>query len=112
MENCDIITIHIPMSKKNFRFISEDKLKLLKKDSIFINTSRGDVIDENHLLKILKQKGIRFAGLDVFSHEPDINKEFAELDNVLLTNHIAGKTIESRRKISDNIFNQIKNIFR
>jgi D-3-phosphoglycerate dehydrogenase len=110
LKNCDIITIHIPMSKKNFRFISEDKMKLIGKESILINTSRGDVIDEKYLLKILKQKKIRFAGLDVFSHEPDINKEFAELDNVLLTNHIAGKTIESKRKISDNIFNQIKNI--
>ena len=111
LRNCEMVSIHIPMSKKNFRFISEEKLRLLNKDSILINTSRGDVIDEKYLLKILKQKKIRFAGLDVFSNEPDINKDFASLDNVILTNHIAGKTIQSRRKISDNIFRQIKNLF-
>lgn len=111
MENCDIVTIHIPMNKNNFRFISEDKLKMLGKDSILINTSRGDVIDEKYLLKILKQKKIRFAGLDVFSHEPGIDKGFALLDNVILTNHIAGKTIQSRRNVSENIFRQIKNLF-
>jgi len=111
LKNCEMVTIHIPMSKKNFHFISVKKLTMLNKDSILINTSRGDVLDEKSLLKILKQKKIRFAGLDVFSNEPDINKEFALLDNVILTNHIAGKTIQSRRKISDNIFNQIKNLF-
>lgn len=111
MENCDIVTIHIPMNKNNFRFISEDKLKMLDKDSILINTSRGDVIDEKYLLKILKQKSIKFAGLDVFTNEPEINKDFALLDNVILTNHIAGKTIQSRRNVSENIFRQIKNLF-
>lgn len=108
MENCDIVTVHIPMNRDNFHFISGDKLRLLDKNSVFINTSRGDVIDEKYLLKLLKQKKIRFAGLDVFSHEPDIDRSFALLDNVILTNHIAGKTVQSRRNVSENIFTQIK----
>lgn len=110
LRNCEIVTIHIPMSKKNFHFLSGEKLKLLRKDSILINTSRGDIIDEKYLIKILKHKKIRFAGLDVFSNEPEVNREFALLDNVLLTNHIAGKTAESRKNISRNIFLQIKKI--
>ncbi len=108
MENCDIVTVHIPMNRDNFHFISGDKLCLMNKNSIFINTSRGDVIDEKYLLKLLKQKKIRFAGLDVFSHEPGIDKGFALLDNAVLTNHIAGKTIQSKRNVSENIFTQIK----
>lgn len=110
LKNCDIVSIHIPL-ENNFHFISKEKLNLINKDSVLINTSRGDVIDEKHLLKMLKGKRIKSAGIDVFSHEPDIDKDFASLDNVILTNHIAGKTIQSRRKISDNVFRQIKNLF-
>ncbi|MFZ1320801.1 MAG: NAD(P)-dependent oxidoreductase [Ignavibacteria bacterium] len=103
----DIVTIHIPMSKKNHNFISESKLNLLKTDCVLINTSRGGVIDEDHLLWMMKNKKIRFAGLDVFRNEPSINKGFTGLDNVLLTNHIAGKTVESRQRISEFIFSKI-----
>lgn len=109
-KNCDIVTVHIPLTKKNLKFISKEKLDMMKNNSVFINTSRGDVVDELHLIKLLKSKKIKFAGLDVFSNEPFINKALTGLDNVILTNHIAGKTIQSRRKISENIFDQIKNL--
>ena len=108
LKNCDIISIHIPLNKKNFNFISKEKLKILNENSILINTSRGDIVDEKYLLKILEQKKIKYAGLDVFKQEPNIDRRFASIDNVILTNHIAGKTKESRMKISENIFNQIK----
>lgn len=107
LKNCDVVSVHIPLNKKNFKFISEEKLKLLKRNSVFLNTSRGDVVDEKYLFKALKNKKIKFAGLDVFSNEPNVFRGFASLDNVLLTNHIAGKTTESRRKISDSIFKSI-----
>jgi phosphoglycerate dehydrogenase-like enzyme len=98
--NCDIITIHIPLDKKNVNFISKEKLSILKRDSIFINTSRGELVDEKYLIKTLEQKRIGFAGIDVFKDEPNINSLFFKLDNVILTNHIAGKTIESKQKIA------------
>lgn len=110
-KNCNFITIHIPLNKKNFQFISKERLKLLNKNSVIINTSRGDVIDEKYLLKLLTEKKIKYAGLDVFSEEPDINKSILKLDNAVLTNHIAGKTIESRRRISESVFEKIDKIF-
>lgn len=109
-KNCDIVTIHIPLNKDNYKFISKEKLNILNSDSVFINTSRGDVVDEKHLLSLLKNNKIKFAGLDVFNNEPFVDKTFRGLDNTVLTNHIAGKTLQSRRKISENIFNQIKNL--
>ncbi len=112
LRNNDIISVHIPLNKKNYKFISEEKLKLLNKKSVLINTSRGDVIDEKYLFEMLKKRKIRFEGLDVFSNEPNVFGGFAGLDNVLLTNHIAGKTIESRMKISNNIFKSINNIYK
>ena len=110
LKNSDIISIHIPMNKKNDNFISKENFDLLKKDSVFINTSRGSVIEEKYLLNLLKNRKIKFAGLDVFQNEPLINRDFAKLDNVILTNHIAGKTIQSRRKVAENIFEQLLEI--
>ena len=107
LENSDIITIHIPLNKKNFHFIGKKKLEKLSENAVFINTSRGNVVDEAELIKLLKSGKIRFAGLDVFENEPYINKELLKLSNVLLTNHIAGKTIESKVRISNDIFKQI-----
>jgi phosphoglycerate dehydrogenase-like enzyme len=84
---------------------------LLQKDSILINTSRGKILDENYLIKLLEKKKIKFAGLDVFNNEPHISKRFFGLENVILTNHIAGKTIESKSKIAEEIILKIKNFY-
>lgn len=111
LKNCDIITLHIPLNKKNYKFLSEEKIKLIGSNAVFVNTSRGDVVDEEKLYKALKNKKIKYAGLDVFCNEPNVFRGFAGLENVLLTNHIAGKTAESRKRISLNIFANIKNTF-
>jgi len=107
--NSDIVTVHIPLNKFNENFFSKKKLELLKKNSVLINTSRGKIIEEKYLLKMLKEKKIFFAGLDVFENEPGINKRFFSFDNVVLTNHIAGKTVESKQYIIEEILLQIKN---
>ncbi|MBC8484698.1 MAG: hypothetical protein H8D45_01490 [Bacteroidetes bacterium] len=111
LKHCDIIALHIPIDKKNYNFISKDKLDLISEKSIFINTSRGRIINEKHLTRLLKRKRIAFAGLDVFYNEPDINKEFFKLENVILTNHSAGKTIESRNRIAKDILMQVRNFY-
>jgi len=111
LRHSDIITLHIPLDKKNYNFISKEKLNLINPESVLINTSRGRILDEKHLIKLLRQKKIAFAGLDVFHNEPDINKDFFKLDNVILTNHIAGKTQESIEKIAKDVFEQVKYFF-
>ena len=84
-------------------FLSKEKLSILKKDSILVNTSRGGIIDEDFLIKQLGKKAIRFACLDVFKNEPNVNPAFFEMDNVILSNHIAGKTMESKKRIADEV---------
>lgn len=111
LKNSDILTIHIPLTKKNYKYFSASKLSQLKKTAILINTSRGEVLDENYLIDMLKEKRLAYACLDVFCNEPEINPEFFSLKNVTLTNHIAGKTPESEIKISKELFFLIKNFY-
>lgn len=111
LKNADIVTVHIPLDANNKNFISRDKLKLIDENAVVINTSRGGVIDEKCLLKMLQNRKIYYAGLDVFKNEPVVNKEFSKLDNAILTNHIAGKTKDSSKYISKDIFMQVKKHF-
>jgi len=112
LKNCDIITIHIPMNKNNFHLFSYEKLNMLNKNTVLINTSRGGVIDEAALLRKLKRNDLRCVCLDVFESEPSPNKEFFKLSNVILTNHIAGKTEESAVKMPAELFKKIKNCYK
>ena len=107
LKSSDIITVHIPGIQKNENFINKKKISLLKKDSLFVNTSRGTVVNEDDLIEILRAEKIRGAALDVFKNEPFIDERFLKLKNVLLTNHIAGKTIESALKMSVEIYQKV-----
>ena len=106
----DIISLHIPLSKETKNLIDEKKLRLIKNSSVIINTSRGGIIHENSLAKLLKENKIGGAALDVFNEEP-INKEnakkFEGLDNLILTPHIGGVTKESNERVSKMIAKKI-----
>jgi glyoxylate reductase len=102
VELCDLlkesnfISLHVPLTEKTHHLIGENELKMMKKTSILINTSRGPIIDEKALVKALKEKWIFGAGLDVYEHEPEINEELKKIDNVVLQPHSASATISSR----------------
>ena len=106
----DIISLHIPLSKETKNLIDEQKLRLIKNSAVIINTSRGGIIDENSLAKLLKENKIGGAALDVFIKEP-INKvnakKFEGLDNIILTPHIGGVTKESNERVSKMIAKKI-----
>lgn len=101
MKSSDIISLHIPLNNKTKTLINSDYLNLMKKTAIFINTARGEVIDENHLISLLKKKKIFAAGFDVYKNEPDINPELVKLDNVVLLPHIGSATVEARSAMAE-----------
>jgi D-3-phosphoglycerate dehydrogenase len=111
LKNCEIITVHIPLSKKNFHFIDKAKFDCMNSDMVFINTSRGSVIDEKELIGKLKRNELRYVCLDVFENEPSLNKEFFKFSNTTLTNHIAGKTQESAVNMAKEVFLKIKKYY-
>lgn len=100
LEKSDFISLHIPLTEKTRGLIDKDKLKLLKKTAVVINTARGEVIDEKELIKMLKAKRIFAAGFDVYEGEPDVNKDLLKLENVFLLPHLGSATFDARNKMA------------
>lgn len=96
LKQADIISLHVPLLPTTEHLINEEKLQMMKKSAILINTSRGPVVDENALVKALQNKWIAGAGLDVYEHEPKLADGLADLDNVVLTPHIASARQSAR----------------
>ena len=105
-KNVDILSIHVPHEQKTENLINDKVLSCMKSNSFLINTSRGEVVDWNAVLKHLKNKKLRGVAMDVFDGEfkEDFKKNFKEHpflnyakknSNVILTPHIGGSTIES-----------------
>ena len=96
----DIVSIHLVLSETTRHLITADELALLKPTAIFINTSRGPVVDEQALVKVLQEKKIAGAGLDVFDVEPlPLDHPLRELQNVTLTPH-TGYVSDDNYKVS------------
>ena len=100
LKKSDFISVHVPLTDETYHLISEGELKIMKKNSVLINTSRGPVIDEKALVKALKEKWIFGAGLDVYEHEPKVDDELKKLDNVIIQPHSASATFETRSKMA------------
>jgi phosphoglycerate dehydrogenase-like enzyme len=82
---------------------------LIKKGAVLINTSRGDVINENELIRNLKSGKISFAGLDVYSERLMKNSSMKKMKNIILTPHIGAQTIEAKERIGKAIIEKVKN---
>ena len=104
----DIISIHCPYTPETFHLLSKKRLLRLKKNSIIINTSRGEIIDETELARLLIKQKIAGAGLDVFEHEPQITQELLDAKNVVLLPHISSATKESRISMGDRVITNIE----
>lgn len=103
----DIITIHVPLLPSTAKMFNAETFKKMKKTVILINTSRGGVIDQSALYNALKSGEIGGAGLDVFEMEPPGEDPLFELNNVVVTPHIAGQTQEAQEAIGEIIAQQI-----
>ena len=73
--NSDIISVHLPLNDRTFHYLNKERLNQLKENSILVNTSRGEIIDERELIKLLKSRKKISVGLDVFENEPNLNPE-------------------------------------
>lgn len=95
------ISLHVSLLDSTRHLLSKEKLELIGEDAYLINTARGAVVDEAALVELLRDKKIKGAALDVYEHEPELAPGLAELENVILTPHIASATIEARELMSE-----------
>jgi len=96
VKNSDILSLHLPYSEDVYHLFDKKTFDMMKKDAIFINVSRGLLMDESALSFKLKNKELFGAGLDVYEFEPEVTKELLQFDNVVLTPHIGSATYETR----------------
>jgi glyoxylate reductase len=104
----DVISVNCPHTPATYHLLSARRLKLLRPEAIIVNTSRGEVIDEAAMARMLRNREIAGAGLDVFEHEPAINPRLRELANVVLLPHMGSATIEGRIDMGEKVIINIK----
>ncbi len=105
----DILSIHVPYSKKTHELVNLTLMKKMKKQSYLINTSRGKIIKEHDLVVALRRKIIAGAALDVFSHEPIGKKHpLTKMKNVVLSPHIGSSSIVTRAKMAELTVENLK----
>ncbi len=104
----DIISVNCPRTPATYHLLSARRLELLKSDAYIVNTSRGDVIDEGALTRMLASGQIAGAGLDVYEHEPAVNPKLLSLDNVVLLPHVGSATREARVDMGEKVLINIK----
>jgi phosphoglycerate dehydrogenase-like enzyme len=109
----DIVSLHVPLNDSTRHLIGAGELALMKPTAILVNTSRGPVIDEVALTRVLSEGRIFGAGLDVFDREPPpANNPLLKLDNVVLTAHFAGPTWDNHVARFRNAFDNVQRIAR
>ena len=104
----DIVSINCPHTPSTFHLMNTRRLRLLKSSAVIVNTSRGEVIDENALTRMLRAKELAGAGLDVYENGTDINPRLRALENVVLLPHMGSATLEGRIEMGEKVIINIK----
>jgi len=113
LQACDIVTVHIPYTPQTHYLLDAKRLRMMKKGSLLINTSRGDIVEGPALLKLLKEGHIAGAGLDVFHLEPPTDQWEREMIDLpegvsVVTCHIGAETKQAQRRASIEIAERVK----
>jgi len=104
----DVISVNCPHTPSTFHLLNARRLKLMKPQAVLVNTSRGEVVDENALTRMLRAGEIAGAGLDVYEHGTNINPRLRELPNVVLLPHMGSATREGRIEMGEKVIINVK----
>jgi len=110
--HCDVLSIHCPATQETTGLLNQERIALLPKNAIVVNTGRGGVIVDEALIEALKSGKVYAAGLDVFNGEPEnIHPEYRQLENVFLLPHLGSATIETREAMGFRALDNLDAIF-
>ena len=108
LSRMDFITVHCPHTPATYHLLSARRLKLMQPHAYIVNTARGEIIDEVALIRMLRNKELAGAALDVFENEPRVNPKLLQLDNVILLPHLGSATLEGRIGMGECVLINIK----
>ena len=111
IKTSDVISIHTPLNDETRNLLSRERLNMMKKGSILINTARGAVVDEEALCDLLECRHLYGAGLDVYPNEPHVNPRLKKLDNVVLQPHMGTNSVHARRNMAAEAAHNIAEFF-
>ncbi len=100
LSRSDVVSLHLPSLPSTKHFINERTIALMKPSAFLINTARGDIVNEPDLIKALQEKRIAGAALDALAQEPPGDHPFIHMDNVIVTPHIAGHSVEANYTVA------------
>lgn len=104
----DIITLHCPLTADTNKIINADRIAHMKANAYVINSSRGELIDEDALIEALQSGRIAGAGLDVYTHEPAVDSRFLSIPNAVLLPHLGSATYEGREASGERVITNIR----
>jgi len=109
LSQSDYVSIHVPLTSRTRHMLDARALAVMGSDSVLINVARGEIVDQAALVDALRKRTLRGAGIDVFVHEPlDPDDPLLELDNVVLTPHIAGVTVGTSRRRAEAVAENVR----
>jgi glyoxylate reductase len=104
----DIVTLHCPLTPETNKLMNRERIGLMKRDAYLINSSRGELVDEDALIEALLRGRIAGAGLDVYTHEPAIDRRFLDIPNAVLLPHLGSATFEGREASGERVIANIR----
>jgi glyoxylate reductase len=104
----DIVTLHCPLTSETHKLMNRERIGRMKRDAYLINSSRGELVDEDALIEALLRKRIAGAGLDVYTHEPAIDRRFFDIPNAVLLPHLGSATVEGRQASGERVIANIR----
>lgn len=110
----DIISVNCPSTPATFHLLSARRLELMQPRAYLVNTARGDVVDEDALIRLIEEGKLAGAGLDVFEHEPSVNPKLLKLaqkNRIVILPHMGSATIEGRIDMGEKVIINIRTLF-
>ncbi|QFU09594.1 Glycerate dehydrogenase [Rhodobacteraceae bacterium THAF1] len=108
LSRVDVLSVNCPHTPSTFHLLNARRIALMKPTAVVVNTSRGEVIDENALARALADGAIAGAGLDVFEHGAEVNPKLRDTPNTVLLPHMGSATVEGRLEMGEKVIINIK----
>ena len=111
LQQADFVSLHCPGGKDTYHLLNEERIGMMQKHAVLVNSARGDVIDNQALIAALKNGTIAGAGLDVFEGEPKLDPGFLDCENAVLLPHLGSASVETRIAMGERVLANLKAFF-